>query len=391
MEFFNPIEHRSEIDFVKVSPNGYGHLYNSEEVYPFWIADMDFKVAKPIRSAIHDMADRGVFAYEYNNNKLYGAISSWFQRRHDLYLNPNNYVQVNGVLTGIALLLRLFSDKRDGVIINSPVYHMFSHTIRANRRKVVDNPLKFDENRRFSFDFEQLDEQMAKPENKIFLLCNPHNPVGRVWTRDELEQIKSLSQKHGVLVISDEVHADILYDNHKFISYADVDREGSIVLLGSPAKTFGMQSVATGHIYTEHASYLRKIRSEAEALFIHHGNAITYYMTLAAYNAGDLWVNELIEYLQETINSVKELLSNHLPLVKISPLEGTYQMWMDFSGMNLTEEELENWIFNQAKMGLAPGKQFGEQYESWFRLNFATDRAVILTYLNRLIESKPLT
>jgi len=391
MEFFNPIVHRSEIDFVKVNQSGYGHLYQSKNVYPFWIADMDFKVAEPIRSAIHKMADRGVFAYEYNNSKLYGSISSWFQKRHDLFLSPENFVQINGVLTGIALLLRLFSEKRDGVIINGPVYHMFPHMIRANQRRVVDSPLIHNELGEFSFDYDQLEKDMAVPENKIFLLCNPHNPVGRVWTRFELEQIKVLAQKHNVLVISDEVHADILYGNSKFTSYADVDREGSIVLLGSPAKTFGLQSVATGHIYTEHPSYLRRIRSEAEALFIHHGNAITYYMTLAAYNEGEIWLNELLEYLQITIDQVRDLLVKHLPEVKLTPLEGTYQMWMDFSGMNLTEDELKHWIYDKAEMGLAPGKQFGAQYEHWFRLNFATDRSVIIAYLNRLIESKPLT
>lgn len=390
MRFFNPQEHREDTDFVKNHESGYGHLYQGKDVFPFWIADMDFKVSESIQSEINRIGDRGVFAYEYNNEKLYDSIGQWFLKRHDLVLKKENFVQLNGVLTGIAVLIRLFSERQEGVIISTPVYHMFSYVIRSNGRKVVENRLKHGTNGKFEIDFEDLELQMSKPENKVYLLCNPHNPVGRVWTREELQVIAVLASKYDVQVISDEVHADILFGESKFISYKEVDPKDGICLIGSPAKTFGLQSVATGHIYTENDSKLRRIRKEAEALFIHHGNALSYYITRSAYEKGEIWLEELIRYLEETNRQIFDFCKLNLPELYINQPEGTYQLWMDFSGFGLSQEELNDWIYEKARMGLAPGRQFSSGYESWFRLNTATDRKIILKYLNRLYETKPV-
>ena len=389
MEYFDPIENREETNFVKTNPDVHRHIYKSEEVYPFWIADMDFRVALPIREQVLALAHRGIFPYEFNDKKLYGSISSWFESRHGLVLNPTYFNQVNSVLTGIAVVIRLFSKPMQGVIINTPVYHMFEHTIKINKRKVVNNALKVDDQGLFVIDFEDLEIQMSKEENKIYLLCNPHNPVGRVWMSEELQKIKSLANKYDVLVLSDEIHADIVYAPNSFKSYINIDRENSVVLLGSPGKTFGLQGVATGHIYSENTGYYMKIRREVESLFIHHDNAFTFYITQAAYNKGSDWLEEFIIYLEDTIGEIQTFLEKYLPQVKLTKPQGTYQLWLDFRDCNLSSEELKDWIFDKAKMGLAPGAQFGGNYELWYRLNIATERGVILKYLKRLYETKP--
>jgi cystathionine beta-lyase len=390
MRFFNPQKHREDTDFVKNHETGYGHLYKSEDVFPFWIADMDFKVALPIQEEIKRIGERGVFAYEYNNSKLYGSICRWYQERHQINLKIDAFVQVNGVLTGIALLTRLFSNAKEGVIISTPVYHMFSYMIRSNGRRAIENKMHQGEDGKFKIDFDDLEEKMASKNNTLYLLCNPHNPVGRVWTKDELMKVKELAHKYGVRVISDEVHADILFGSSKFNSYMEIDPEEGICLLGSPAKTFGLQSVATGHIYTENQSLLRMIKKEAEALFIHHGNALTYYITRAAYDKGSPWLDEFIDYLEETNRVIFSFCTRYLPELKIVQPEGTYQLWMNFKGFGFENNVLHDWIFNKAKMGLAPGEQFAKDYQGWYRLNTATDRDVILTHLQRLFESKPV-
>ncbi len=389
MEYFDPLENREITNFVKTNPDIHGHIYKNNDIYPFWIADIDFRVALPIREQVISLGRRGIFPYEFNDKKLYGSICNWFETRHRLALNPSFFNQVNSVLTGIAVSLRLFSRPMQGVIINTPVYHMFAHTIKINKRKVVTNALKIDDQGRYVIDFEDLEIQMSKQENRIYLLCNPHNPVGRVWTIEELQKIKYLANKHNVIVVSDEIHADIVYTPHNFKSYITIDRENSVVLLGSPGKTFGLQGVATGHIYSENTNYYRKIKREVESLFIHHGNAFTFYITQAAYNKGADWLEEFLQYLEDTISEIETFLEKYLPRVKLTKPEGTYQLWLDFRDCNLSSKQLNEWIYDKAKMGLAPGVQFGENYELWYRLNIATKRGVILKYLKRLYETKP--
>ncbi|MGB0837039.1 MAG: MalY/PatB family protein [Flavobacteriaceae bacterium] len=390
MNYLNPLSDRSSNEFVKAQSRGYGHLYQDEQVYPFWIADMDFEVAEPITKALENKVSQGVYSYEYNNDLLFSSISNWYGKRHGLALNPNNFVQVNGVLSGIALSLDLFSKENEGVIIQTPVYHMFSYAVRINKRKVVENPLKRDDSGLFIMDFVDLEDKMKQPKNTMLLLCNPHNPVGRVWTKEELQRVAELAEKYKVQVVSDEVHADILYGNHKFESYLNVD-ENSISLIGSPAKTFGMHSIATGYIYTNNSRLYKLINHRAMSLFINHGNALTFYATLAAYNESEAWVDHLIEYLETIISRVNRFLKEKLPDVELIQPQGTYQLWMDFSNTGLSEDELSHWVYKEAKMGLAPGGQFGNGYEKWFRLNIATNLEVIMDYLNLLAQTKPVT
>ena len=246
-----------------------------------------------------------------------------------------------------------------------------------NGRKVVCNPLKL-EHDKFTMDLIDLEQKFQTSRAKLLILCNPHNPVGRVWNSSELQELLNLAYKYEVLVLSDEIHSDIIYKGVKFNSVASLNGgRNHIAIIGSPAKTFGMHSIANGFLYTENEEVFAKIHNRVEAMYLHHGNAISAYATIAAYKKGGEWVDELIEYLAETITWIHAYLETELPQITYFKPEGTYQIWLDFSALNLSSEELTELIFGRAKVGLAPGAWFGKGSEQFMRINIASPRKVI--------------
>ena len=348
------------------------------DLVPLWIADMDFKVAEAITEEIHKVADRGVYSYEFIAQDVFKAISKWNKERHDLELHPKSFIQVTtGVLTALAIMIQELTDQGENILIQTPVYHQFQKVIEMNGRKVVENPLKL-ENGRYTMDLTDLEQKFKATGTKVMILCNPHNPVGRVWNRVELQALLDLANKYGVLILSDEIHSDIIYEGANFNSIASFE-EGKkhITILGSPAKTFGMHSIANGFLYTENEEVYNKIHSKVEAMYLHHGNAISAYATIAAYEKGGKWVDDLVEYLAETNKWIRKYLVCELPQIKLIKPEGTYQIWLDFSGLNLSDEALTEFIFAKAKLGLAPGVWFGKGSEQFMRINIASPRKVI--------------
>ncbi|MBD0832772.1 MalY/PatB family protein [Aestuariibaculum sediminum] len=371
------IEHSPENNFVKNNPKYLKSMFGTAELQPFWIADMDFKVASAITESQTDIVERGIYAYEDITPMVTKAISDWNFRRHNLKLNPEYFIQVNGVLTAIAILLRTLSEEGDGVMIQTPVYHQFFSVIKGANRKIIDNPLKF-ENSRYTFDFEQMENQLKSESTKIILLCNPHNPVGRVWHQKELETLIKLANQYQVTIVSDEVHSEIVYSNSKFNSILSFSNtENHIAILGSPAKTFGMQSNANGYIYVQNKELFEKNYNLVTSMYLHHGGALTAYGTLAAYTKGEVWVNELVMYLEETVNWIDNFLINDLPQITMIKPEGTYQVWLDFSKLKISEDELKELMFKNAKLGLAPGYWFGDQYNLFMRMNIASPKQKI--------------
>ena len=250
--------------FVRNSEAMLNGIFGTTDVTPFWVADMDFPVANPIKEELQRLVDRGQFAYEFNSQGVFTAISDWYQHRHDLSLNVDNFVQVTGVLTGIALLIRELTDEGDSVLIQTPAYHQFSKVISTANRNVLKSPLKI-VNSNYQMDFEDMEQKMAASEVKVMILCNPHNPVGRVWRKEELEQVVQLANKHHVTIISDEIHSDIIYSGHKFTSLMTIDANKHVALIGSPSKTFGMQSISNGYLYTENTKLLANMKAFAES------------------------------------------------------------------------------------------------------------------------------
>ncbi|GAA4278656.1 MalY/PatB family protein [Aquimarina mytili] len=370
MTLFNTVYNDYEHQFAKSNPNYLKSMFGTTDVVPFWIADMDFKVTEPITNELQRLVDRGIYAYEFNPNEVFKAIADWNLKRHQLQLNSKSFVQVSGVLTGIALLIRELSNEGDGILVQTPVYHQFYKLINTANRKIVRNPLNIVDGK-YQMDFEDLEQKLRAENVKILLLCNPHNPVGRVWNQKELEKLIQLAKAYNITIISDEIHSDIIYSNAKFNSIASLS-DKHIAILGSPAKTFGMQSISNGYLYIPNQDVFSKVKTTIESMYLDHGNAFSTFATIAAYTKGEDWVNELVRYLEKSVKWIQNFILNEIPQVKIFVPDGTYQIWLDFSDLNLSEDDLKDLVFNKAQLALTPGAWFDDNHQNFMRINIAS-------------------
>lgn len=383
MSQFDTALQGSEHRFVREDPKMLKNMFGSEGLAPFWIADMEFKIADPISKEFQRLAERGVYAYEFATQDIFKAITKWNQDRHQLNLDEKAFIQVPSVLTGIALLVWELSRPGDGVLIQTPVYHQFAVLIKGADRKIVRNPLKIVDGR-YEMDFEDLENKLKSGGVKIMLLCNPHNPVGRVWRREELERVKALADEYGVTIISDEIHADIIYSGHTFNSLASLGPSGHIAVLGSPAKTFGMQSISNGYLYITEKELSQRTRHTVESMYLNHGNAFSTFGTIAAYRYGAGWLDDMIAYLERTIHWIDNYIETEMPGVKMYPVEGTYQVWLDFRALNISPEELQTITVEKARLALTPGSWFDRDSGLFMRMNIASPLYKIKTAFMRL-------
>lgn len=370
---------------MRHQPKMLNFIFGESSIDPYWIADMDFEIAEPISKELSRIAERGRYAYEFDGESVLSAISHWYQHRHNLTLNKAQFVQVPGVLTGLALIVRELTNEGDGIIIQTPVYHQFKKIISSAGRKVITSPLLIKDGK-YKIDFDDLAEKFALDNVNTMIFCNPHNPVGRVWTEEELTTLIALANKHGVTIISDEIHSDIIYSGHSFNSIIQHDDNKHVALLGSPAKTFGMQSISNGYIYTENEEVLEKLLSVTDSMYLGHGNAFTTFATIAAYQHGEAWLDELLTYLENTVSWVESFVADNLPGVKLYPVEGTYQIWLNFTDTGLSAEKVKSKLV-EAKMGLTPGSWFGDGSELFWRMNIATPLVNIQNSFEQLKEA----
>lgn len=356
--------------FIKHDSKMLNQVYGSDDVTPYWIADMAFPIATPITKAMQDLVNRETYSYEFDSETIFKEIALWNQKRHGLELDPTKFVQVPGVLSAIALLIREFTEKGEGVLIQTPVYHQFRRLIESAGRTVVNNTLKIEQDH-YVMDFDAFENQLRDGNVKMVLLCNPHNPVGRVWTQQELARMVEIAEKYQTLIVSDEVHADIVFDGAKFTSIAEFDYEKSVTIIGSPAKNFGLNSISNGYIYTANSELKEQINATIESMALNHGNAFTTYATIAAYQQGEAWFEQFLQYTQESRDWIVGFMAEHLPQVKVFKPQGTNQIWFDFSGLGLEVEQLKSLLVNDAKLALTPGTWFGEPDKNFYRMNFA--------------------
>lgn len=368
--------------FIRHDPHFLKRIFGTEDVAPFWVADMDFAVADPIRDELTRLAERAQFAYEFDHKGVYSSIAEWFERRNALTLKTDSFVQVPGVLTGLALIIRELTNPGDGILIQTPAFHQFAKAIRSAERDVVTSPLKIVD-RRYEMDFDDLEKKLASSAAKLIVLCNPHNPVGRVWTREEIRRTLELAAEHGVTVVSDEIFADMVMPAHSFTSIMSADEARHVALIGAPSKTFGMQSISNGYIYTTNETLLTALKKAVDSMFLGHANAFTTFATIAAFKHGDAWVDELVAYIDRTAASVGSFLAESLPSVSMYELEGTYELWLDFRAMGLAPGELVKKM-GEARTGLTPGSWFSEDTALFARMNLASPRSEVLSALERL-------
>lgn len=373
MTAFNSASNYGEHAFIKSKPEMLESIYNTTDVFPYWVADMDFQVAEPITQELNRLVKRGVYSYEFNEQAVFEALSQWYSKRHGLNLSSDKFVQVPGVLPGIALLLRQFTNEGDGVLIHTPAYHQFANLVNKAGRQVVNSPL-INDGQRYQIDFAGMEQQIIEQQLKTMIFCNPHNPTGRVWTPQEIEQVIEIAKRHDVLIISDEVHSDIIFEGQAFTSLTSFDYDKVIALIGSPAKTFGMHSISNGYVYTNNDELFEAFKTNVVAMYLDHGNAFSTFATVAAFEKGEAWLDGMLVYLQDTVKWITQFAEQRIPQLKVFQPQGTYQVWFDFSGLGFSEEELKHVVFEQAKMGLTPGGWFGAESPNFMRMNIATSR-----------------
>ncbi|MCG9694260.1 PatB family C-S lyase [Vibrio sp. Isolate22] len=373
MTAFKSTSNYGDNAFIKSKPQMLMNMYNTTDVFPYWVADMDFQIAEPITHELNRLVERGVYSYEFHEQAVFEALSKWYAKRHGLNLSADKFVQVPGVLSGIALLLRQFTNEGDGVLIHTPAYHQFSNLVSKAGREVVKSPLVND-GQSYQIDFEGMEQQIVDHQVKTMIFCNPHNPTGRVWTAQEIEQVVEIAKRHDVLIISDEIHSDIIFEGHTFTSLTSFDYDKVITLIGSPAKTFGMHSISNGYVYTNNEALFEAFKANVAAMYLDHGNALTTFATIAAFEKGEEWLEGMLVYLQETVKWITEFAEKRIPQLKVFQPQGTYQVWFDFSALGFSKEKLKNTVFEQAGMGLTPGGWFGAESYHFMRMNIATSR-----------------
>lgn len=359
-------------------------FFQKSDILPLWVADTDFKTPDFISGAIKERADHEIYGYTFQPDSYFDAIIGWMQRRHEWEIKREWISFSPGVVAGIVFAIETFSKPGDGIIVQPPVYFPFFEVVKGTNRKMVENPLKL-ENHRYTFDFDDLKSKINS-NTKLLLLCNPQNPGGMVWTRSELEELSALCLENGIMVISDEIHSDLIYNNHRHIPFATLSPEAAknSVICMAPSKTFNVAGLASSVVIIpdkqKHARYER-------ALSVGHfwmGNIFGSVALEAAYTHGDNWLEQLLDYLWENYIFLKEFFSSHLPRVKVMQLEATYLVWLDFREYGMSDKELNRFIIEKGGVGLNNGARFGTGGEGWMRLNIGCPRSILKEGLNRL-------
>lgn len=360
------------------------------DALPLWVADMDFPCAAPIIQALHERVDRLIFGYSVqHDDDYYQAVTGWFQRRFSWAIDPGHIFYSPGVVPALGNLLKCLSKEGDGIIIQSPVYYPFAKKILNNKRVVVNNPLHKDENG-YSMDYVDLENKLKNPQNKGLIFCSPHNPVGRVWREDELKELVRLCQKYDKWIISDEIHCDIIRQGQRHFPLERIAPEYKqrIFTCTAPSKSFNLAGLQLSNIIINdpliQAAWLEETPyKEGPA----SPNPFAIVATIAAYNQSEDWLDQVNIYLDENVRYVEQYLAKHLPLVKVSPCEGTYLMWLDFNGYGLTPEALEEKMLQRAKVALDEGYIFGEEGRGFERINIACPRLILTKSLERICEA----
>ncbi|TVY08462.1 MalY/PatB family protein [Paenibacillus cremeus] len=362
-------------------------LFGSSDIVPLWVADMDFEGPPAVKAALEKRASLGVYGYTIKSEDYYKAITSWFQRRHHWTIQPEWISDSPGIVTSLSLAVDLFSEPGSQVILQSPVYYPFYDVIKDNGRVVAKNPLLL-QNGRYEMDYAHLEELMQGGA-KLLLLCNPHNPGGRVWTREDLERLGELILKHGVTVISDEIHCDMTFEGHPYTPFASLSKEiaNLTVTLLAPSKTFNMPSLHASFAVSSNPEFKRTFDKRLKTLSLHMTNFFVPCAVEAAFNEGDAWLDELIPYIYGNMEYASNYLSEHLPEVKPMRPEGTYLLWIDCRGLGLDVKQLKALMFEQAKVAFSEGSVFGTEAQGYLRINLACTRRTLQDALEKFCRA----
>jgi cystathionine beta-lyase len=354
-----------------------------EDAIPMWVADMDFEAPPAVVEAIRRRAEHGVFGYPLVPPSFYAAAIDWLKRRHGWQVEKTWMAMTPGIVPALNYCVRAFSKPGDGVLIQTPVYHPFYYAIENHGRRLVRNPLRFD-GRRYAMDLEDLDRKAA--EARLLILCSPHNPVGRVWSREVLEELARIAVARDLVVISDEIHHDLVYRGHHHQVLAALSPEiaARTVTCIAPSKTFNIAGLSTAAVIASNPALLKAFEDEAERSGFDLGNALGIVAFEAAYRHGETWLDELLPYLEGNIDVMEKFLAERVPQVRLIRPEGTYLALLDCRALGLDPDGLNDFFLKRAHVYFSDGKIFGDEAAGFVRVNFACPRSVLIEALERI-------
>lgn len=358
-------------------------VYKDKDILPMWVADMDFKSCDEIINAFKERAEHGVFGYNTIPDSTYETIVSWVKDEYNWEIKKEWLVFTPGVVAGFNLGLRILSKEDDEVIIQPPIYPPFFRVINNNKRTLVTNPLII-HNGKYAMDFNDLEKKLKTA--KLLMLCSPHNPVGRVWTKEELEKVAELCLENDVFVISDEIHCDLIYKGHKHINIASLSKniQDKTITLMAPSKTFNIAGLFTSIAIIPNEEIRKRYEEEIANLEIGHISIFGAVGLEAAYSYGKEWLEELLLYLEGNVDYAIDYIEKNIPKIKVIRPEGTYLMWLDCRELALSQEELNKFMIEKAKVLLNDGSTFGKEGEGFMRLNIGCPRAILEEALKRI-------
>ena len=354
----------------------------SADVIPMWVADMDFRVAPAIQEALRSRVEHGVFGYNIVPESYYQAVISWFLRRHQWTIHHEDILYTTAVVPAMSVVIKALTMPGEKVLILSPAYNCFFSSIRNNGCEVLESPLRRVDDT-FEVDWQDFETKCADEKTTLFLFCNPHNPCGRVWTREELQHMNDICQRHGVIVVSDEIHCELVMPGHTFVPYGTISAD--CVVMNSPSKSFNTAGLQIANIITPNAAWHRRIDRAININEVCDVNPFGIVALQAAYNESEDWIDELNAYLWGNYLALRQFFNEQLPQLTVCRLEGTYLPWVDVTALGIPVDQLCDRLLNEGKVWVNPGTMYGPQTgEGYIRINIACPRAQLMEGLRRI-------
>ena len=379
-------------DFDKITQRRGTNSYkwdstDDKEVLPMWVADMDFPTAPCIINALKKRVEHGIFGYTRVPEEYYDAVISWFSRRHHWKPRREWFIYTSGVVPALSAVIKALTNVGDKVLTLTPVYNCFFSSIRNNGCELDSCALRYEDNT-FSIDYEDLERRATDPKTTLMLLCNPHNPSGRVWTREELRRIGDICIKNNVVVVADEIHCELVHPGFTYTPFASVSEEFQkhSVTCVAPSKAFNIAGLQIANIIVENDKWRQRIDKAININEVCDVNPFGVIATIAAYNEGEEWLNQLLQYIHGNYLFFKDYCEEHLPQLPVAPLEGTYLAWMDCRSLGIPSEELEEELMKEAKLWLNAGSMYGKEGEGFMRWNLACPRQLVKEGMERFSQ-----
>ncbi|WP_299087330.1 MalY/PatB family protein [uncultured Metabacillus sp.] len=386
MSRFDEVLNRMNTNSVKWDTK---RIFGMDDILPMWVADMDFKAPDEVLNALHARVEHGIFGYTIPSAQTEQAIQNWLKTRHHWEIDTSIITYSPGIVTAISLAIQAYTGPDDKIVVQPPVYYPFFEVAKKHNREVLYNQLLLNNDHRYDIDFDDLEAKLSDPMTKMFILCNPHNPSGRVWRKEELERIGELCIKHDVLIVSDDIHSDLLlFDNH-YTPIASINHEiaDRTITCIAPSKTFNLAGLQASAVLISNDTLKRKYNAVLQLYGLFTLNTLGTDAMEAAYTHGAKWLDELIDYLQGNIHFIEDFLKEHLPELKVMRPEATYLVWLDARYLKKTDKEIKELLLTKGKLGLEPGSKFGENGAGFLRMNIACPRETVEDGLNRLVRA----